>query len=125
MNRIVLVEDERIVAMVLKHELTTLGYNVVAIASNAADAVAAVAKHEPDVVLMDVMIEGDLDGIEAARQISMNSQVPIFYLTGEAETSTRDRAMHSSNILGYLIKPVNPYQLADILEQHRVERVQS
>jgi two-component system response regulator len=123
MNRILLVEDERIVALALKHELAGLGYNVVAMASSGEDALLALTKHEPDVVLMDIMIEGDMDGIETARKIAQISSVPIVYLTGEAEKSTRDRAFHSPNIMGYILKPVNPTALVEVLWQLREAKV--
>jgi CheY-like chemotaxis protein len=121
MMRILLVEDERIVALALKHELANLGYEVVAMASNAADALDALHTYVPDVVVMDVMIEGDIDGIEAARIMAQTSAVPILYLTGEAEPSTQLRAHHSPNIIGYLLKPVHPESIAQIIRQINVE----
>jgi CheY-like chemotaxis protein len=115
MKRIVLVEDERIVALALKHELTALGFEVVALASTAVDAVAATVKHQPDVILMDIMIDGDVDGIEAARQIAKMCSIPIVYLTGEADAATQKRALHSPTIFGYLLKPIHANQLAEVL----------
>lgn len=113
--RILLVEDERIVALALKHELAARGLDVVAIASNGKDALSAIKAQQPDVVLMDIMIEGDMDGIETARRVALEYTVPIIYLTGESDSDTRRRAMHSGSIKGYLLKPVSTSALTEAL----------
>ncbi len=115
MAKVLLVEDERIVALALKHELAAHGHQVVAIASSGAQALEALATAEPEVVLMDVMIEGEIDGIETARQVSLRSAIPIIYLTGEADAATRKRAMHSPNCMGYLNKPVTAAALSQVI----------
>jgi CheY-like chemotaxis protein len=117
MLKILLVEDERIVAMALKYELAQHGARVVAMATNGPDALKAVAENELDAVLMDVMIEGDMDGIETARQIAALHPVPILYLTGEVQEETYKRAWHSPTIAGYMIKPVQAAALAQRLQE--------
>jgi|GEM_PF-639540 len=115
MLQILLVEDERIVAMAMRSELAQLGYKVVALAANGADALKALTTHAIDIVLMDVMIEGPLDGIETARQIAAKSKVPIIYLTGESDEKTFKRAFHSDSIAGFMLKPVHPALLVEKL----------
>ena len=122
MARILLVEDERIVALALKHELGANGHEIVAMATNGTDALAALVRHQPDVVLMDVMIEGDMDGIETARRMAGSSSTPIIYLTGESDADTRRRAMHSISCIGYLNKPVNMPSLTQALQDVRALR---
>lgn len=121
MVRILLVEDERIVALALKHELANSGFEIVAMATNGPDAIQAVEMHAPDVILMDVMIEGDMDGIETARAIAQRSPVPILYLTGESDPATQQRAMHSESCIGYMLKPVNPTLLRQKLAELTLE----
>lgn len=121
MLRILLVEDERIVALALKHELANSGFEIVAMATNGLDAIKAVDTHAPDVILMDVMIEGDMDGIETARTIAERHPVPILYLTGESDPATQQRAMHSESCIGYMLKPVNPTLLRQKLTELTLE----
>lgn len=117
MVRILLVEDERIVALALKHELANSGFEIVAMATNGRDAIQAVETHTPDIILMDVMIEGDMDGIETARAIAATHTVPILYLTGESDPATQQRAMHSESCMGYMLKPVNTTLLRQKLSE--------
>jgi CheY-like chemotaxis protein len=105
MKRILLVEDERILAMTLRHQLQQKGYNVVEVASTSSEAIEAFQKHGPDVVVMDVCIEGDQDGIATAGILNTLGQVPVVYLTGEDDPQTRQRAQSTAGYSGYLLKP--------------------
>ncbi|UXY14178.1 EAL domain-containing protein [Chitiniphilus purpureus] len=102
--RIMIVEDERIVALDLKHSLEFLGYTVVAVAARGADAVLAVAQQRPDLVLMDINLGEGMDGTEAAQRIREQSRVPVVFLTAYAEDKTLERAEQSMPY-GYLLKP--------------------
>jgi two-component system, cell cycle sensor histidine kinase and response regulator CckA len=122
--RIVVVEDERIVALHLQQQLASLDYEVAAVAASGRMALDHIVRERPDVVLMDIHIQGDLDGIETASRIPADLQVPVIYLTAYSEETTLRRA-RATRPYGYLIKPYSERELhATIqmaLERRRVE----
>ena len=108
--RIVVVEDETIVAMDLAATLRGLGYDVLAVVDNGKDAIDTVSKLGPDLVLMDIRLKGTMDGIEAAKTIHDREQIPIVFLTAHGDTSTIERSMGSAPY-GYLVKPFDEAEL--------------
>lgn len=102
--RILVVEDERIVAMHLQQRLTKLGYEVPAIVASGEQALQTIDALQPDLVLMDINIEGALDGIETARRIPDELDIPVIYLTAYSEDSTLERA-RDTRPYGFLVKP--------------------
>src|SRR5690349_22927715 len=102
--RILIVEDERIPAFNLQQRLKMLGYDVPTIAASGAEALKAIADLQPDLILMDIHIEGDLDGIETVRRIPPERAIPVIYLTAYSEESTLQRAA-ATKASGYLVKP--------------------
>jgi PAS domain S-box-containing protein len=104
--RILIVEDEAILAMSLENKLDKLGYVILQPVATGEDAIAAVEDEQPDLVLMDIQLAGDMDGITAAGRINSFSDVPIVYLTGHSDEPLVQRAMLTSTY-GYLIKPVS------------------
>jgi PAS domain S-box-containing protein len=115
MPSILIVEDERIIARDLQQMLTELGYDVYATASNADDALAKAAERRPDLVLMDIRIEGSRDGVETARILQSFHDVPVVFLTAHADDATIARATQTAPY-GYLIKPVKPADLRSAVE---------
>jgi len=107
---IVVVEDERIVALDLSHRLAEMGYRVLRTVARGEDALRAVDTLRPDLVLMDINIEGAIDGIEAACRIRETSRTPVVFMTAYAEDETLARAQ-SSRPYGYLIKPYESSEL--------------
>jgi PAS domain S-box-containing protein len=107
---ILIVEDEGIVALDLKLQLQDLGYGVVGVASSAAEAVAAVRRHRPSLVLMDVRLQGVGDGIDAAERINRELPTPLIFLTSHSDAETVQRAARTAPY-GYLTKP---YQLKEL-----------
>ena len=105
MNRVLLVEDERILALTLRFELQQRGYEVVGIAANAVDALTLAQGEQPDYVIMDISIDGMLDGVQTALAMAQVCPAPVIYLTGESDASTRLRAMNTPNARAYLTKP--------------------
>jgi diguanylate cyclase (GGDEF)-like protein/PAS domain S-box-containing protein len=101
---IVIVEDEGVVALDLSSSLRQLGYRVKGLAARADQALDLVAEHQPDLVLMDIHLEGEVDGIEAAREIQARFRTPVVYLTAYAEEATLQRA-ETTRPYGYLLKP--------------------
>lgn len=109
-SRIMIVEDERIVALDLKLNLESLGYQVVAVASSGEQALAEAARQMPDLILMDINLEGSMDGTEAARAIRTGMQIPVVFLTAYTEDRILERA-EASVPYGYLVKPVEGREL--------------
>ena len=103
-TRVLIVEDEAVVSLHLRHELTKLGYTVAGSATTGAQALKLIEEAFPDVILMDIHIQGDIDGIETARRIPRYMHVPVIYLTAYSEDVTLNRA-GDTNPYGYLIKP--------------------
>ena len=108
-------EDEGILAIELKEKLEKLGYNVPATASSGEEAIELASKHRPDLILMDIVLDGEMDGIEAANKIRSNFKVPIIYLTAYADDETVKRAKITEPF-GYLVKPYNEKELQIALE---------
>ena len=107
---LMLVEDERVVAFDLKMQLQSFGYRVGAVVASGEEAVERVAAEAPDLILMDIHLEGEMDGVEAALEIQSRHQVPVIYLTAYAEDDTLKRALESRPF-GYLVKPWNVREL--------------
>jgi diguanylate cyclase (GGDEF)-like protein len=125
--RILVVEDERAVALDLRRALESQGYLVVGTASSCAQAIEQAAQLSPDVVLMDVHLEGGSDGIAAAAAIRAMLGTPIVYLSASADPSTVARALETRPY-GYLAKPYNDLTLRSTIEvalyRHRLELTQ-
>jgi CheY-like chemotaxis protein len=99
-----IVEDEAVVAMHLRQELQKLGYTVAGTATSGGQALKMIEDVFPDVILMDIHIQGELDGIETASRIPRYLHIPVIYLTAYSEDSTLKRASDTCPY-GYLIKP--------------------
>jgi putative nucleotidyltransferase with HDIG domain/PAS domain S-box-containing protein len=114
-HRILVVEDEAIVALDIQNRLRHMGYEVVSVCSTGEDAVDRAGKLKPDLILMDIMLEGEMDGIEAAGIINDNYGIPVVYLTAYADQQTLDRAK-ITNPFGYVIKPFEDRELQTTIE---------
>ncbi|MFN8713008.1 MAG: response regulator [Bacteroidota bacterium] len=114
-TNILIVEDESIVAKDIQMSLRKLGYNVVAICSNGEDAIRTVEEQTPDLVLMDIMLKGNMSGIEAAEQVRERFSIPIIYLTAYADESTLSKAKITEPY-GYIIKPFKEIDLRTSIE---------
>jgi len=112
---ILIVEDEVIVADDVRVTLEEFGYNVVGIAASGEEAIACSDSRHPDLVLMDITLKGNIDGIAAARQIKQRLNIPIVFLTAHGEESTVNRAKHAGPS-GYLIKPFTDHDLRSAIE---------
>jgi hypothetical protein len=113
--KLLIVEDEEIVAFDIESTLKGLGYAVPAIVSSGEDAIAYAAKIQPDLVLMDIMLKGSMDGIEAANEIRSHFKIPVVYLTAHADLSTLERAKITEPF-GYLLKPFEEKELQTAIE---------
>ena len=113
--QILIVEDDGIIAKDIQNTLEGLGYAVAAITSNAEGAIEKAAETQPDLVLMDIMLEGDMDGVEAAEQIRDRFGIPVVYLTAHADEKTLHRAK-TTGPYGYILKPFNEMELHTNIE---------
>jgi CheY-like chemotaxis protein len=114
-KRILIVEDEAIAALNMKLALTDLGHEVINIVVTGEDAIEVSSRKTPDLVLMDIVLAGEMDGIEAAERIVKQFKVPILYVTAHTDTGTVERAM-KTNPAGFMEKPVEDDQWNDILK---------
>jgi AmiR/NasT family two-component response regulator len=123
-RRILIVEDEAIIAMELRETLEHLGYMVVGNELRGEDAVLAAGKLRPDVVLMDIHLKGKMDGIEASDRIARRYDIPVIYTTAHSDRETLSRAIRTQPY-GYIIKPFNEHDLYSNIEmamhKHRVK----
>lgn len=102
--RIAIVEDEAIAALYLQQELTSLGYVVTGTASNSEEALSLIETSFPDLVLMDISLQGQVDGIETAKRIPPELHLPVIFMTAYSEESISKR-VGASMAFGYLRKP--------------------
>jgi CheY-like chemotaxis protein len=107
---ILIVEDEEIVAMDIKDMLTDLGYNVQGMASSGEEAIKEIEKGNPDIVLMDIMLGEEKDGITTAEEIRSSFNIPVIYLTAYADDTTLERAKKTAPY-GYILKPFQEKEL--------------
>jgi PAS domain S-box-containing protein len=122
---VLIVEDERIVAADLQARLEELGYEVVDTADTGPRAVACVEQNRPDLVLMDIQIRGPADGITVANELRRRWQIPVVFITANANDATIARARETAPY-GYLLKPLRPKELNAALlialHQYRLTR---
>jgi len=113
--KILIVEDESLVALDIKSRLKKLGYTVCAIVSNGEEAINLAASNSPDLVLMDIHLKGSMNGIEAASEIYNRFDIPVIYLTANADNDTFEKAK-TTQPLGYLLKPFKEIDLKHTIE---------
>jgi len=123
--KILVVEDERVVALSIQNRLESLGYIVTANVTSAEAAIAGISQNPPDLVLMDIRLKGKIDGIEAAAQMRQQFQLPVVYLTAYNDEETLERAKLTEPY-GYLLKPFESKDLATTIEvalyKHKMEQ---
>ena len=123
--KILVVEDESIIAMDLRVTLSRLGYEVTSVVNNALAAIQKAEQDNPDIILMDIMLGGSLDGIEAAKIISYNHSTPIIYVTALKDEETMKRAYLPEPYL-FLMKPYTEkdlkYAIEDMLKTRTVRK---
>lgn len=125
MKKIIVVEDETFIARDIKNMLTEIGYEVSAVVSDGEEAVKKVAEIRPSLVLMDVMLHGEINGVKAARKIYNHFNIPVVYLTAYADQTTLDLALKTGPF-GYILKPFNERELQTSIEtalyKHKMEK---
>ncbi len=114
-TKILVVEDEGLVARSIQSMLINLGYDIVEIASSGKSAIQKAKEIKPDLILMDIKLRGEMDGIEAAKKIGENLNTPVVYLTAYADKKTLQRAKVTEPF-GYLLKPFEERDLHSTIE---------
>lgn len=113
--KILLVEDEAIAAMLMKMELRNAGYEVAHHVVTGEEAIISARQNPPDIILMDIRLAGEIDGIDAASTIKSGSNIPIIFITSYNSQTIKERAEKIGHT-GYFIKPVDVNKLKTIFE---------
>lgn len=123
--QVLVVEDEFILAINLQESLESLGYKVIDIADSAATAIEKATELRPNLILMDIRLRGEIDGIQAAEEIWNRLQIPVIYVTGHSDQITVERATLTSPF-GYILKPIREQELYVAIQTalNRYEREQ-
>ena len=108
--RALIVEDEALIAEELRERLSRLGFSIIATVDSADEGVTIATRDRPDLVLMDIRLKGEKDGVDAAREIRRQVDLPIIYLTAYSDRLTVDRAKKSEHD-GFLLKPFHRSEL--------------
>lgn len=114
-TNVLLVEDEQIAAMDIREMIEQSDYNVTAVVDSAEDALSEVDEVPVDLVIMDIRLNGERDGIDAVREMNENQQLPVVYLTAHSDDDTLQRAK-DTNPAGFLVKPVTEADLRTTIE---------
>jgi PAS domain S-box-containing protein len=113
--RIMVVEDEAVISMEIQDRLTKMGHSICGTAVSGEEAVSVATAKRPDLILMDVHLRGEVDGVQTAKQIRDRIEIPIIYLTAFADDRTVERAKQTEPF-GYLIKPFSEKELYAAIE---------
>ena len=123
--KVLVVEDESIVALDIQHRLRAMGYAVVGLALTGPEALELTERTEPDLILMDIRLKGPISGIETAELLRAKRDLPVIYLTAYTDQATLERA-RISEPFGYVVKPFEDRELNITIEialyRHTVER---
>ena len=124
-SKILIVEDDAIEAMDIKINLENMGYDVTAVTSSGEEAFQKISQYKPDLVLIDIIIKGKMDGVEVAQKIKDNYDLPFIYLTSNSEEKTLEKAKITEPF-GYVIKPFDAVELKYTIEiglyKHKMEK---
>lgn len=114
-RRALIIEDEALIVEELSERLSRLGFSVIAAVDSAEEGVAIATRELPDLVLMDIRLKGDKDGVQAAEEIRQQVDVPIVYLTAYSDQSTVERAKRTEHD-GFILKPFHRQELKTTIE---------
>jgi CheY-like chemotaxis protein len=114
--RVIIVEDESITALHIARQLRHLGYEVVALARSGPQAIEHALSRHPQVVLMDIQLQGTMDGIDAARHIQASAPIPVVYMSANADATTVER-IQAAQPAGFVPKPIHFPTLHALLQR--------
>jgi CheY-like chemotaxis protein len=123
--RALIVEDETLIAEELTERLERFGFSVIAAVDSAEEGIEIATAQHPDLILMDVRLRGEKDGVQAAAEIRQHMDIPVIYLTAYSDRATVERAKHT-NPYGFVLKPFHERELQVTIElamhRHAMER---
>jgi hypothetical protein len=117
MASFLIIEDEFIIVEDLRKTLSDLGHKVVATASNGKDGIKKALELKPDLVLIDILLDGEIDGIETAALIKKKCHIPIIFCTAFTDNLTRSKALRMDP-LSYIVKPFSKQDLEDAINEN-------
>lgn len=110
--KILIVEDDTVISLLISKMVERLGFQVLDIVDKGHEAVSKVSKLHPDLILMDIMLKDDLDGIDAMIEVREKQiDIPVIFITGNSDPSSRERALEA-NFVDYLVKPISFEELS-------------
>ncbi len=115
MSKLLIVEDEAITGLQLEETLESMGFEVVGRAMSGKEAVSLAKKQKPDLILMDIVMPGGMNGIQATKKIQAKSDIPVIFITAHEDEKWLEQAK-SLQTLGYILKPFNDYQVKATVE---------
>jgi CheY-like chemotaxis protein len=115
-KKVLIVEDDMIIAMVLERMVNKLEYTVLDKVIGGREAIKTANNHSPDLILMDIQLKDGVDGITAMEEIRKNSEVPVIYITGNSDQFNVQRAK-ATNYVDYLVKPIQMSDLKESIEK--------
>lgn len=115
-GNVFIVEDDMLLSLVEERLLMKLGYSVTGKAVSGEDAVPKIKKSKPDVILMDISLSGDMDGIDTMTEVRNFSSVPVIYLSGNSDQLNLERAK-KTRYVDYLVKPITEHDLVEPLNK--------
>lgn len=110
-KKVLIVEDEMIIALLIERMVKSLGHEVVDKISSGEDAISAALEKDPDIILMDIRLQGEIDGIEAAVQIRESKNIPVIYISGNTDAIHREK-IEKTDYLEFLSKPITKADLS-------------
>lgn len=119
--KILIAENERITAIDIKNSLHRIGYEVIEIVSSGEEVIRKVKEEKPDLILMDINLDGAFDGIETAEIISSKHDIPVIYLTAYSDREALQRAKITEPY-GYLVKPFDSREIEIAIEMAFIKR---
>lgn len=115
-KKAIIVEDNLILSILYENMMKEMVFKTVGEIRDGDTAVKLIRKYSPDVVIMDIMLEGDMDGIQAAHQVREFTDVPVLFITGNSDTQHMERAKRVSNS-SFLVKPISEKILTDAVNE--------
>ena len=116
MAKVLIVEDEGIIAMNTMSQLMGMGHEVTSIAKSSETALARISSKRPDIILMDIVIHGAMDGVELTKFINREYRIPVIYATAHADDTTLE-SINTTEHAGVLYKPFQTSQLKEAIEK--------
>lgn len=116
MKKVLIVEDDMIIAMVLERMIVKLKHSVLDKVLEGKEAIRCANNHDPDLILMDIQLKDEVDGITAMEEIRKHSKVPVIYITGNSDQFNMKRAK-ATNYIAYLVKPIQMSDLKESIEK--------